>query len=282
MTTWTPTDAEYFAATEWLSHSEFKLFAKSPALYERHVIRGVPVKTNDSMDFGSEVDAAVFHPSGFAANVAVPSRDDLSPTGRKTGEKFKAFCEANAGKQIVKADEPLARVLDSLHSHPEAIGVLEAMGESQVAFRWESEVGGVKLNRRAKLDKLPTGLPFIADLKTTKDPSPDSFAKDIVNLKYHTQAVWYQDAVESQYGQRPPFLIVAVQNCEPYDCEVYELDDDFIQLGRRTIDAKLAEFVACRAANRWRRESHGKIVKLSPPRWASYQLDDWKFQEASA
>jgi hypothetical protein len=273
--TWTPTDAEYFAATDWLSHSEFKLFAKSPRLYEHHVINGVPVKRNESMEFGSEVDTAVFHPDGFGGGMVIAPESVLGKGGIRSGAAYTEFVAANPGKVICKRRDPVVRALDSLHDHAEARGVLESLGECQVALRWESEVNGVPLKRRAKLDKLPTGLPFIADLKTTKDVSASSFAKDIITFKYHTQAEWYRDAVEARYGVRPPFLIVAVQNCEPFDCEVYELNETFLMLGRKLIDDKLAEYVACRSANKWRPTSHDQIVKLAPPYWAEKELTAW-------
>lgn len=275
---WKPTDAEYFASKEWLSHSEWKHFAKSPKAYQRYVLDGVPFKRSASMEFGSLVDAAVFHPDGFGAGlVTIPDRV-LSASGSKAGGKWEDFKAANAGKILVKQDDNLYRVLDALSDHAEAMGILESLGESQPTFRWETEIDGVTVKRRAKLDKLPTGLPFIADLKTTVDPSAESFARDIVSLGYHTQAVWYQDGIEAQYGKRPPFLIVAVQNCEPFDCEVYELDESFISLGRKRIDAKLSEFVACREAGYWRKPSHGKIVKISPPYWAEKNQQEWVLQ----
>jgi hypothetical protein len=277
---WNVTDAEYYACKDWLSHSELKLFMQSPKKYERHVLQGLPFKTNDSMKFGSEVDAAVFHADGIAANLAIAGPSVLSPTGRKVGKAYKAFCEANAGKTIIKHDEPLARVIAALGEHAEAMGILDADGEAQPAFRWTTEVDGVQIQRRAKLDKLHGSLDFIADLKTAREVDPESFSRAILNLGYHTQASWYQDAVESVHGVRPPFLIVAVQNCEPFDVEVYELDEAFLELGRRKIETKLREFAACKQTNKWRPETHGRITKLSPPVWAEKALNDWTFSGA--
>ncbi len=275
---WQPSDAEYFAATDWLSHSEFKHFAKSPKLYEHYVINGGEFKRTASIEFGSEVDAAVFHRDGFGQGLAIAPESVLGKGGIRSGAAYHEFVAANEGKVVCKRHDPIVKVLDSLHDHIEARGVLDCVGDSQVAFRWAADVDGYLLQRRAKLDKLQKSLEFIADLKTTKDPSAESFAKDIVNLGYHTQAEWYRDAVEAVHGVRPPFLIVAVQNCEPFDCEVYELNASFLSLARRRIDDKLPEFVECLKANHWRRKSHGQIIEIAPPRWAESAAMDWSLE----
>lgn len=279
--TWQPTEAEYFATRDWLSHSEFKLFMRSPRLYERHVIQGVPVKTNESMEFGKAVDEAVLHPDGFCAGVAWATPEVLSKTGRKVGKKWAAFLLASQGKTVLKDGEPVARVIQSICEHTEAHAILDSLGDRQKAIRWVCEVEGVTIQRRAKIDLLPTGLPFIVDLKTARDVEPSTFAKAIIDLGYHTQAVWYQDAVEAEYGRRPPFLIVAAQNCEPYGVEVYELNETFEMLGRKAIDEGLRRFVNCRRNETWRPESHGTIVKLAPPRWAEAALQDWQLPVAT-
>jgi len=272
---WQPNDAEYYSATDWLSHSEFKLFRRSPALYEHHVINGVPVKTSAAMEFGSDVDSVVLDPDGFAASVVLIPPAVLAKGGRRAGNKYWQWAAAHADKRKLAPSDPLARVIQAIREHPEAHGIVSALGERQRAFRWQSNVGDDSVKRRAKLDLIPTGLPFLCDLKTSRDVSPAEFAKTIVNLGYHTQAVWYQDAVEAEFGKRPPFLIVAVQNCEPYGCEVYELDATFEALGRKAIDDGLRSFVKCREADKWRPESHGTVVRLSPPKWAEYALNDW-------
>lgn len=279
---WKPSDAEYYACKEWLSHSEWKYFVKSPKSYQRHVVDGLPFKKSDAMEFGSAVDAAAFHPDGYGAGVVVIPDEVLASNGARAGSKWKEFAAANQGKILVKSDDKILYVLESLTDHEEANAILACDGQAQPAFRWETEVNGVPLKRRAKLDKLAADLSFIADLKTTNDPSPEAFAKTIMDLRYYTQAVWYQDAVEAHHGVRPPFLIIAVQNCEPFDCEVYELNDTFIALGRKLIDEKLREFVDCRESDTWRRRSHGKITKLAPPYWAERALQDWTFQGVSA
>lgn len=279
---WNIDDAAYYADKEWLSHSDWKLFARSPSLYERHCIKGVPIKPNASMEFGNMVDACVFHRDGFAAKVAIAPQDVLSKRGTRQGRKFQEWAAQHEGRVILTHKDPLANVLEAIAGHEEAMGVFNAEGESQPAIRWESTVDGITVKRKAKLDKLPNDLSFLADLKTTRDPSPESFAKDIINFGYHTQAVWYQDAVEAISGVRPPFLIVAVQNCEPYDVEVYKLNDAFLELGRRKIDAKLSEFVACRLANRWRKPTHGQVIELAPPFWAEKQLTDWNLSGSLA
>jgi hypothetical protein len=272
---WTPTDAEYYSAHDWLSHSSFKIFCKSPKAYERHIINGVPIKPNTSMQFGSEVDAAVFHPGGIAAGMAIAGPSVLSPSGRRVGKAYKAFVEANAGREIVKHDEPLARVITALGEHAEAMGLLDAEGEAQPCFRWVTDVDGEPVQRRAKLDKLPKSLAYVCDLKTAREVNAEDFSKAIISLGYHTQGSWYLDAVEAHYGVRPPFYIVAVQNCEPFDVEVYKLSERFLELGRQRIETKLREFVACRKQGQWRRESHGKVLELDPPAWAEKNMNDW-------
>lgn len=207
----------------------------------------------------------------FLDDAFIPIPEDvLSKSGSKAGKAWEEWRDDQpVGSILLKAEdfEPMADWLESLWDHDAAYTLLRTgKGFFERAIRWTDPQTGLIL--RCKPDRMTDT--FIADLKTSRGANPKSFAKDAQNFGYHRQAAWYQDGVEALTGERLPFVFAVIEKNPPYRVETFEMEDEWVETGRlqnRHIIERIAEQ---RKRGEWRSWTHGKIIKLSAPRWSRY------------
>lgn len=129
-------------------------------------------------------------------------------------------------------------IRDGIFENPVAAEWIKSM-KKQVAIVWDDPETGIRC--KARLDGQMQG--FIADLKTSRDASPFSFARDAARLGYHTQAGMYIDGWKQlNPGANPKWNFIVVENEAPYCCAVYELDEESIDAGRIRYRMALAKY----------------------------------------
>jgi len=97
-------------------------------------------------------------------------------------------------------------------------------------------------------DAFAKDLTSVSELKTAKDVSPRGFAKDSYDLEYHIQAAMELDIIRANYMPDAiidVFYFVAVQNKEPYQCETYYADQEFLEYGRMVYRKRLSLIMKC-------------------------------------
>lgn len=271
---WLCTAAEYHAdSANSVSHSELECFARSPRLYQGRYLTGeFPKEESLALDMGTVLHAEILE--NEKAHVVIP-RDVLATNGSRRGAQWDQFEAEHAGKILLKEAEyaPVAHMTEAIKAHEAANRILfGTAGSNEVSVRWICEQTGVL--RRARIDRLLGNL--ICDLKSCRDAGAKAFAKVALDLGYHRQAAYYQDAMQAMTGERMPFVFIAVEKTPPFTCAAYELNDEFLMLGRQDNERLLRQFCACRDSGNWTTESHGKIVSLSCPPWAfdtSWEID---------
>src|SRR5690606_27492276 len=136
----------------------------------------------------------------------------------------KAYAE---GKTPIKASdlrkaEDMAEVLDQ---HKQAVDALTGLPEVSIFWR-----DGDDLWLRGQMDVYAKGS-HIADYKTAADASGAGFIKAAWNFRYHMQAAWYRRLVLMVTREKLPYRIVAQESSAPYLVSVWEVPDDYLQLG---------------------------------------------------
>lgn len=132
---------------------------------------------------------------------------------------------------------------------------------------------GLKVPIKSLIDLVPdTAHPvygtFLGDLKTTRNASPRSFARDCYKYGYHIQAALYTDLLNAATGQdRSQFLHVVVESYAPYECRMPILSDSFLQIGRATYLNALALYCRCLASGRWPGYDHEEWPVTTPEVW---------------
>lgn len=271
---WDVDDATYFAdSPHSLSHSESEDFAENPALYEgRHLLKRWAEERTAPLEFGVAFDATVFTAVLSPGSIVQIPPDVLTTNGQRRGKAWDEWSSAQGSKILVTQRQAavIAAMLDSLHAHESANRLLfELEGRAQQAIRFECPHTGIV--RRSKLDRLLLKDGYIVDLKTAADSSPKAFAKQAIDLGYHRQAQWYQEAVWMTVGEKLPFVFVVVQKTPPYTVNCIDLDEEFLELAAEENEATLRRFAECQRTGVWRHESHGSVITISPPGWAKQE-----------
>ena len=255
------TNAEYHASPA-ISKSGLDLIRKAPALYKWR--RENPSEPTPAMRLGTLTHTAVLEPDLF------PSTTIVMPEGigRRTSAgkaAWAAFQIQSAGREIVTAEESakLAAIRDAVYSHPAAAKALAGSPVIEQSIFWN--VGDVAC--RCRPDAV-TERGVIVDIKTTRDASPEGFAKSIAQYRYHVQAAFYSDGYAAAFREDPKgFAFIAVETEPPYLVAVYVASWQMILRGRADYEADLAKFRECRDTDTWPGYSSAPLT-IDLPKWA--------------
>lgn len=221
-----------------------------------------------AMLFGTRLENLVF--GSDATFVVKPESIKV-----RRGKEWEAFKAENSDADIVTDAELYA--LMKAYRQIEVCQVAKQLLTTErywPSFSWTCPVTGML--RKGELDVLQPQC--IVDLKTTADPSPAAFAAQAERLKYHWQAASYQEAVELNMGQRLPVVFVCVRNSDPWNVEVLEMPQDWIDEGLREVRVCSRRYLEAKNTGKWRSPTWGQIVAIQRPRWARY-ASEYDFEE---
>lgn len=255
----------YHADKEWLSSSQIKVALQSALAFKYFVLDGKGEKSKSaSKDFGSVVHKLILEEKDFLNEYYVA---DLAGIDLRTthGKNKKAEIQGLAGSRILISQEDYDKACacrDSVMSHPDARRYLEMPGVSEASVYVELDhtlPSGemVMLKVRVRPDRLVHGH-AILDLKTTKNPSKDSFTKDALadwGYGYDVSAALYVRAIAKLTGEILPFIFIAVRNDAPYECGVYKLKDESMKRGEARLNRALTTIVLAERAGIWEFQS---------------------------
>lgn len=254
------TNADYHAL-DAVSKSGLDLIRKAPALYKWRREHKTP--PTPAMRLGTLTHTAVLEPHRLAGDImTTPKIDRRSSAGKAAWE---SFLIASEGKELVEPEEleKLYAIRDAVRAHPAAAKALAGSPVIEQSIFWHH--AGVDC--RCRPDAVTAG-GVIVDLKTTKDASPDGFARSIAGYRYHVQAAFYSDGYRAAFGAAPRgFVFIAVETEPPYLVGVYVASETMVLRGRADYEADLARFRECRDADTWPGYSDAPLT-LDLPKWA--------------
>jgi hypothetical protein len=267
------TNADYHRDTTAISHSGLDLVIEDPASYHFRKLSGLYVREETPQHFaeGTALDEALLQTADYCgANVVPVPREVLAANGRRCGAAWDQFAAEHKGKILVEPTAELWQWVKAVQRHPAARALIESDGRYQESILWHDDEHGVK--RRSRFDMILDGEDYIVDLKTSRtSASLAECVKEVAKWGYHRQAAFYQDAAEEAYNRRPDFLFIFVSKVAPYRVEVFELDEEFIEIGREQNAHGLKTYAECMASGIWKPRTHGTVSKLSPPRWLRWE-----------
>ena len=121
---------------------------------------------------------------------------------------------------------------------------------------------------RGKLDKLcffGDGV-SVLDVKFSGGCTREWVEKQSAAMGYYRQAAFYTDAATAHAGHINTFAFLFVKNSPPYNCGLWILNENDIDLGRRHNDMALAELKRRREQDDW--------FVLSPPGGNYFSIAD--------
>ena len=270
-----------------LSASSLKEFGKSPAhliAYQNKVF-----ETTDAKELGSLIHTLILEPDEFDDRYFCLDDDeicmDLIATGSKSPRSTKIYKEWKAG-ELIKAGEKIMippevlKVATTAALKAQDLPIIQAITLREEFIEWEYN----EIAFRGYVDGAGTTLPlelqefegqgFILDVKTTRDASPRAFGRDVFNMDYHLQAALYCDANKTLRfaGPDPKFFLLAIETKEPFNCQLYEVTQDFLFKGTMKAEDLTDQY------KEWDGEPYGYeygrddstngVIKLSPPAWS--------------
>ncbi len=138
-------------------------------------------------------------------------------------------------------------MVSAIHDHSDARAILSIEATPELEIYFEQHGVGCK----AKLDWV--GRSIVADLKTTADPSPASWAKSAGFYGYHRQEAFYREAFRAGFDREiSAFFFIVVGKIEPHQVAVYSLDPDSVNEGAIQVYSLLEEYKRRMETNNWR------------------------------
>jgi len=181
---------------------------------------------------------------------------------RKGQESEGRFVLQRTGKD---GYESVMAMVKSAASNP-SVRELIMEGDSEVSLFAEINTVHGPIRGKARLDFVPK-IPWLIDFKTTQDASPDSFAKDLVNLRYASQAAWYLETWNrlcDMENRKQGFIFFAIEKNPPYLVACYKLDKEALQWGSERCQEDVDTYARCFHTGEWPGYSN-KIIPLSLP-----------------
>ena len=266
------TAEDYHADLTRDSHSSLDLFRESRERYAMlRIHRNVKAKpATVAQEYGGECHVYVLEPELFASHFEVGDGPINPTTGRpygRTSQKYTAWAES-VGRPVITSErlEELEAMRAGIMRNEFARDALESPGLVERVFHWEDELTGLPLKCRP--DKLlDSGL--VVDLKTSsRDISPDGFARTIEKMGYHRQAALYLDGLDANGIAATNFAFIVVDTEFPHECAVHEIGERSIEAGRRQNRRTLDELARCRRENEWSGRWRGDLVRVDISEWA--------------
>jgi hypothetical protein len=238
----------------------------TPAHFYRNVVEAPEQKETPAMRLGTMVHMAVLEPELFEQTYRVlPEFGDMRSS--KNRQARDEYLEDNQGFVFATADEfdAAQKCKQAVEKNNQAVEVLahaskHGMIEKSIQFKWES----CGLLCKARPDLFVGGT--LLDVKTTRDISPRTFTKELINSNYHTRLAFYAHAIEQLGHSVDAFSFLAIENKEPYLAVVYNLDEFLVEQAKLRVEKFMLQIFDCYAKNQW--PGHENQT-LTIPNWAS-------------
>lgn len=236
-----------YRARSGVNWSALKHYAKSPAHYL--AAQANPPAQTPEMQTGSALHALVLEgEAAFARRYAIAPEGDKRR--KEVKEAWAAFEAEHAGKEALTPaqNETVRRMAASLLEHPKVTPLLRRCTAREVSLQWTDPCTGIPC--KGRLDGLDRDSGLVLDLKSARDASPATFARQAVNLQYHGQAAFYLNGLAAE-GLSADFIFVVVESAPPFGVALYHVGPEVLARGRQLVNQYLEQHAACTAANQW-------------------------------
>ena len=252
----TETDEQYHRSGCWGS-TLLNTFIRSPALAHRIITGTWRQPETPALRFGRLFHHRMDRTFAFDRHYRVaPDVDKRTKAWAAAEEQAKAD-----GVVLISLEDhqQVEAMKSSVLANPVAASLLEG-AEHEVGFR--GLVGQIPVQCRADILHRWS---HIADLKTTVDV--DDFGKSVGSYGYHVQAAFYRWLIsQACNGELLPFSFIVVEKQAPlYRCRIFDLDDQYLDLGRQAVEAALDDIARRTETGDW--DDHRDAEMVSPPAW---------------
>lgn len=226
-------------------------------------------KDSRAFDFGLAAHAKVL---GVGAGIAVYPPEHLTPSGNVSTKKETVAWEqeqrANGLTPVSPGEvQKVDAMAEAVLAHPAARLYFEV-----AQFREASvfaEVDGVPC--RARFDALSGETrngTYAVDLKTGDDATPDGFTRSVKKWGYDVQDAFYDEVHHAATGRHvDEFWFVVVERSAPFEVGVYDLEEQWVAMGRSKTARARELYQEANSTGVWRGYDPTPRT-LAPPAWA--------------
>lgn len=192
---------------------------------------------------GSYLHCLILTPELFNSQYYVSKKFDLRTTAGK--ESAKELAKENDGKEClfeeeIKMIESIAKNARQNKTFMELIK--DAYFELSI-YTQDLETG---LKIRIRPDVISKTRSTMVDLKSIATGGARKFKYAVTDYGYNVSAAFYSD-----FGKKSNYLFYALEKEEPYQCSLYNLSDNLINLGREKYRMALDLLKFCYDNNHW-------------------------------
>lgn len=262
-----------------VSQSALKQYYECPAKYKWELDH--PRKQTSGMKKGSATHALVLEPQEFLKKYvtakqceATTNADKQCSKGGQVFQGGKWLCSTHGDKEAGNDDDRTVLndtefqetkwMRDKIWGHPAASKLLSMPAYRELTCLWVDEETGLLC--KSRLDTVLKKNAWVIDVKTTRDASPDGFAKEIANLKMYWQAAWYPAGLHNNGVKTSKWIWIACENSAPFECAVYEADPLDIDAGWTEIRPTVSAFAKSKETGVYPGYST-KVERISMPYW---------------
>ncbi len=191
----------------------------------------------------------------FAVMPDFPCPAGQNPKGWKNTTKYKelrAEWESGViGKEIITHEQhqKILGMNQGVKNNPAAKEIL-SRGTPEVTLIWQDPDTGIWCKSRPDMILMETADFF--DLKKSQKVTAHGFQSSMVKFGYFVQAAMaFEGMFQITHNKFNAFTMIAVKDCEPFQCEVHPLDMDWINIGFNEFKRLLRLEARCREQNYW-------------------------------
>lgn len=270
---------EDYHRIEALSSTGIKRILQSPMHY-RWDFLNPDESTTAAKTMGSALHMGILEPNRFdsGAILTIPEDAPNRPTSRtmKAAKPSPASLAAmdywadfdRRGQGKIVLTEAQAAVVqgmvNSARRHP-LYAELFSGGQSEVSYQWTD--ARLEIPCRCRFDYLRADH-LAVDLKSTRDASPEGFARAVASYSYHIQEAHYRNGFEHLHTHSVSgFVFFAIENEAPFGCAIYVLQPNAINFALDRVEAAMLLYAQARKSGYWRGYSE-QVQPIVLPRWA--------------
>lgn len=270
-------ETDYHGDKAFISSSGVRLALKSQRAFYRGFVLGKSKPETDTMRFGTAVHLAILEPDQFRKRfVLLKDFGDMrSSTNRAKRDEWKM---GHAAETLFLEQDDLDRLqwmIDSLMENSVAVEMLKDGVREATGYARDPKTG---LGIRIKPDFLRHDLSVMPDLKTCRDASYEGFLNAIKRERYDMQLVHYDRGVFGIHGKGCEDLCwIAVQNQEPFECNVWVMTLGMRELAGRHVDRGMERIAEGIKVGTWR----GTQTQAEPIDFPSYWYEREIYEEGA-
>lgn len=240
-----PTNEAYHADCSHLTSSQLKLVLEDPAAFKRQYIDGVREEVKKAyFDEGSYVHSLILEPHKVAEQYA------FFEGFRKAGHEWQGFLKGNQGRTILSAPQKFRseKLFSAFNKRPEAAAMLEGSKTEHIGTATHMD-----LAVKARADIVNFERSFVADVKTTSEPTgPDFFKMTIDMYAYDLSAAHYLNV----FGPEFSYYWIVLSKADDM-CSIYKASKETLMKGRLKLTRAMDAYKQCMASGVWAKQSPG-------------------------